>query len=122
RFFENCPKKRRSFIIQPSRGLPFGVRDATLPGMGISFDERMARYLFQRPSVHSSAFIAPGASVVGHVTLEEEASVWYQAVLRADIQRIHIGPRSNIQDGAVVHLDDDHPTVVGELVTVGHKA
>ena len=56
------------------------------------------------------------------MTLGEESSVWFQCVLRADIHRIVIGPRSNIQDGAVVHLSDDFGTELGELVTVGHKA
>src|SRR5207245_6047252 len=56
------------------------------------------------------------------VTLAEESSVWYGAVLRGDINRIIIGPRSNIQDNAVVHLDTNYPTTVGELVTVGHSA
>lgn len=88
----------------------------------MSFDERMTRYLAQVPDIHPSAWVAPGASLIGHVTLEEEASVWYQTVLRGDINRIHIGPRSNIQDGSVIHLENDIPTIVGELVTVGHKA
>jgi gamma-carbonic anhydrase len=66
--------------------------------------------------------VAPSATVVGDVTLQEEASVWFHAVLRGDINRIRIGPRSNVQDGAVVHLADDRGTLVGELVTVGHKA
>jgi|SRR5580700_10096922 carbonic anhydrase/acetyltransferase-like protein (isoleucine patch superfamily) len=74
------------------------------------------------PTIHSSAWIVPGATVVGDVTLEEESSVWYGAVLRGDINRIVIGPRSNIQDNAVVHLDDAYPTILGELVTVGHSA
>jgi len=90
--------------------------------MAMTFDERMARYFAQSPTIHSSAFVAPSASLIGHVTLEEESSVWYQTVLRGDINRIHIGPRSNIQDGSVIHLEDDLPTVVGERVTVGHKA
>jgi len=59
---------------------------------------------------------------MGHVTLEEESSVWYNTVLRGDINRIHVGPRSNIQDGSVVHLADDYPVVIGELVTIGHMA
>lgn len=90
--------------------------------MTLPFEERMERFLFQKPSIAPSAFVANGASLIGHVTLEDEASVWYQTVLRADINRIHIGPCSNIQDGSVVHLEDNLPTVVGELVTVGHKA
>ncbi|HWN23736.1 MAG TPA: gamma carbonic anhydrase family protein, partial [Candidatus Sulfotelmatobacter sp.] len=61
-------------------------------------------------------------TVIGDVTLGEESSVWYGAVLRGDINRIIIGPRSNIQDNAVVHLDTSYPTTIGELVTVGHSA
>jgi carbonic anhydrase/acetyltransferase-like protein (isoleucine patch superfamily) len=85
-------------------------------------DERMGLYFAQKPMIHPTAFVAPGASIIGHVTLEEESSVWYQTVLRGDINRIHIGPRSNVQDGTVIHLADDYPTLVGELVTIGHKA
>ena len=76
----------------------------------------------QGPRLHPTAWIAPGATVIGDVTLEEESSVWYGAVLRGDINRIIIGPRSNVQDNAVVHLDTAYPTIVGELVTVGHSA
>src|SRR5438132_9236894 len=74
------------------------------------------------PTIHSSAWVVPGATVIGDVILEEESSVWYGAVLRGDINRIIIGPRSNIQDNAVVHLDTNYPTIVGELVTIGHSA
>ena len=88
----------------------------------MTFDERMKRFFERSPSIHPTAFVAPGADLIGHVTLEEESSVWFQTVLRADIQRIHIGPRSNVQDGTVIHLADDYPTIVGELVTIGHKA
>jgi len=84
--------------------------------------ERLQRFLDATPQVHPSAFIAPGAVVIGDVTLAEESSVWFQTVLRGDINRIVIGPRSNVQDGAVVHLADDYGAYVGELVTVGHKA
>ena len=86
------------------------------------FSDRLARHLDAAPTIHPSAFVAPGAAVVGDVTLAEESSVWFQTVLRGDINRIVIGPRSNVQDGAVVHLADDFGTSVGELVTVGHKA
>jgi carbonic anhydrase/acetyltransferase-like protein (isoleucine patch superfamily) len=74
------------------------------------------------PRIHPSAFIVPNATVIGDVTLHEQASVWYGAVLRGDINRIVSGARSNIQDNAVIHLADNHPAVVGELVTVGHSA
>jgi len=83
---------------------------------------RLQRYLDAIPNIHPSAFVAPGAAVIGDVTLAEESSVWFQTVLRGDINRIVIGPRSNVQDGAVVHLADDYGAYVGELVTVGHKA
>ena len=88
----------------------------------MTLSERLQRYLDAPPQIHPSAFVAPGADVIGDVTLGEESSVWYQAVLRGDINRIVIGPRSNVQDGAVVHLADDYGAYVGELVTVGHKA
>jgi len=88
----------------------------------MTLPERLARYLNTKPSIHASAFVAPGADVIGDVTLGEESSVWYQCVLRGDINRIVIGPRSNVQDGVIVHLADDYGTQVGELVTVGHKA
>lgn len=88
----------------------------------MNFPDRLARFFDAKPSVHPTAFIAPGADVIGDVTLEEESSVWFQTVLRGDINRIVIGPRSNIQDGSIIHLADDFGTFVGELVTVGHKA
>src|ERR1051325_12143982 len=78
--------------------------------------------LHKGPTIHSSAWVVPGATVLGDVILEEESSVWYGAVLRGDINRIIIGPRSNIQDNAVVHVDTNSPTTIGELVTVGHNA
>ncbi|MEY2530811.1 MAG: gamma-carbonic anhydrase [Verrucomicrobiota bacterium] len=74
------------------------------------------------PTIHPTAWIVPNATVVGDVTLEEESSVWYGAVLRGDINRIVIGPRSNVQDNAVIHLDTGFPTIIGELVTIGHSA
>jgi len=88
----------------------------------MNFDEQMARYLDATPSIHPTAFVAPGAVIVGDVAIGEEASVWYGAVLRADLNQIRIGPRSNIQDGAVVHLADELGVFVGEYVTCGHGA
>jgi gamma-carbonic anhydrase len=74
------------------------------------------------PEIPESAFIAASADVIGRVTLGEESSVWYNATLRGDINEITIGPRSNVQDNAVIHLADDYGCHVGELVTVGHSA
>ena len=79
-------------------------------------------HLFANPKLHSSSFVAPGASLIGDVSLGEEASVWYQCVLRADIEKIVIGTSSNIQDGTVIHLSSDQGTTVGQFVTCGHKA
>lgn len=79
-------------------------------------------HLSENPDIHPTAFVAPGANLIGAVTLGENASVWYQCVLRADIQRIEVGAGSNIQDGTVIHLASDRGTRVGRFVTVGHKA
>lgn len=90
--------------------------------VGMDFATRVARFLGAAPSIHRSAYVAPGAVVIGDVTLGEESSVWPTAVLRGDINRIVLGARSNVQDGAVIHLADDFGTTIGELVTVGHRA
>ena len=67
-------------------------------------------------------FIAPGAIVLGDVTLGEEVGIWYHATIRGDRAPIVIGNRSNIQDNSVVHVDAEHPVTIGENVTIGHGA
>lgn len=67
-------------------------------------------------------FIAPSASVIGDVTIAEDVSVWFGAVIRADNASVTIGRGSNVQDNSVIHVDDGYPVVIGERVTVGHKA
>ena len=67
-------------------------------------------------------YIARGAIVIGAVTLGDHSSVWYNAVLRGDIERIVVGHHTNIQDNAVIHLADDLPCLIGDYVTVGHGA
>jgi carbonic anhydrase/acetyltransferase-like protein (isoleucine patch superfamily) len=84
--------------------------------------QRIVRHLDSSPRIHPTAFTAANATILGDVTVGEESSIWFQTVLRADIHRIVIGPRSNIQDGSVIHLSDEYGIEVGELVTVGHKA
>lgn len=81
------------------------------------------------PRIHDSAFIAAGAVIVGDVEIGAEASVWYNCVIRADVNYIRIGARSNIQDGTVIHCDSakpgnpvGHPTIIGEDVLIGHLA
>ena len=73
------------------------------------------------PTIHPSAFVAPTAAVLGEVTLEAQSSVWYQAVLRADLAPIVIGAQSNVQDGTIVHVDTGIPCMVGKRVGVGHR-
>jgi gamma-carbonic anhydrase len=74
------------------------------------------------PKIDASAFIAPGAVVLGAAEIGACASVWYASVIRADINRIRIGAQSNAQDGAVLHVSDTEPCIIGERVTIGHRA
>lgn len=74
------------------------------------------------PVVHPSAFVAEGVHVIGRVTLAQEASVWFNAVLRGDINDVEIGERTNIQDCSVLHVTQEYPVRVGAHVTVGHRA
>jgi len=87
-----------------------------------SLDEQLTAFLRKQPVLGKNVYIARGAVVVGDVTLGDGASVWYNAVLRGDINRIVVGVGSNIQDNAVLHLADDFPCIVGDYVTVGHSA
>jgi len=72
--------------------------------------------------IDPSVFIAPGATVVGDVTIGKEASVWYHSVVRGDMEPISIGDQTNIQDLSVLHVDEGLPCVVGSRVGVGHRA
>ncbi len=80
------------------------------------------RYLHAVPEVAEDAYVAPTAALVGNVRLGPRTSVWYGCVLRGDVNRIEVGSGSNLQDGTVVHLGDDDPTILGEEVVVGHRA
>jgi len=80
------------------------------------------------PKIHDSAFIAPGARIIGDVEIGPDASIWYNCVLRGDINRIVVGARSNLQDGTIVHVEAERPgaaglpALIGEDVLVGHMA
>jgi len=76
----------------------------------------------KRPFLDDPVFIAESADLIGEVELGKDSSIWYGAVLRGDVARIRIGPSTNIQDGAVIHVDSGIPCDVGEGVTVGHGA
>jgi carbonic anhydrase/acetyltransferase-like protein (isoleucine patch superfamily) len=67
-------------------------------------------------------FIAPTASVMGRVFIGKDVSIWYGAVIRADVEEIHLGEACNIQDNAVLHADEGDKTIIGPRVTVGHSA
>ena len=75
----------------------------------------------ETPRIAPTAWVADGAQVMGHVELQEGASVWFGCVLRGDNELLRVGPRSNIQDGSVVHSDPGFPLTLGPDVTVGHQ-
>lgn len=83
----------------------------------------------KRPRVHDSAFVAPGCRLIGDIEIGPDVSIWYNCVLRADVNFVRIGARTNIQDGSVCHVDsprharpDGHPLIIGEDVLIGHMA
>lgn len=80
------------------------------------------------PRIHDTAFVAPGARIIGDVEIGPDASVWYNCVLRGDINRIVLGARSNLQDGSIIHVEGPTeegaglPTIIGEDALIGHGA
>ena len=74
------------------------------------------------PTLSEGVFVAASADVIGRVKLGKNASIWYNATLRGDINDIVVGDYSNVQDNAVLHLSDDHACIIGDHVTVGHSA
>lgn len=76
----------------------------------------------ESPDIHESCFVAPNCSIIGHVRLAEDCSVWPFASIRSDSDTIRIGARTNVQDNAVLHTAEGYPTTVGENVTIGHSA
>jgi len=81
------------------------------------------------PRIHPSAFIAPGCRIIGDVEIGPDVSIWYNCVIRADVNRIAIGARTNVQDGTVIHCDSPrpersqgYPTLIGADVLIGHMA
>jgi carbonic anhydrase/acetyltransferase-like protein (isoleucine patch superfamily) len=88
----------------------------------MALEQQLAEFLLKKPTLGPGVYIAHSAIVLGDVSLGEGSSVWYNAVLRGDINRIVVGHHTNIQDNAVLHLADELPCVVGNYVTVGHMA
>src|SRR5207244_3592064 len=87
-----------------------------------NLNHQLDTFLRRKPKLGAGVYIAHGAVVLGDVTLGDHSSVWYNAVLRGDINYIQIGHHTNIQDNAVVHLADEFPCIVGNWVTIGHSA
>lgn len=80
-------------------------------------------YRGRLPEIAPDAWVAPGASLIGDVLIGSESSVWFGCVIRGDVERIRIGPRSNVQDRTVIHVTRDRfPTTIGAEVTIGHAA
>jgi carbonic anhydrase/acetyltransferase-like protein (isoleucine patch superfamily) len=79
-------------------------------------------YKQYKPSIEKSAFIAENSTIIGRCFIGENCSIWYNAVLRGDVNEIRVGRATNIQDGCVVHCASDYSTSIGEGVTVGHNA
>lgn len=75
-----------------------------------------------KEKVHPSVFIADTARVIGDVTIGKNSSVWYSALVRGDLESVIIGEDSNVQDGAIVHVDEGFPTAIGNGVSLGHGA
>lgn len=84
--------------------------------------ERLEAYLSQSPKIGKDVYISKSAVVFGAVTIGDRASIWYNAVLRGDINEITVGEGTNVQDNAVLHIADDFGCHVGKYVTIGHSA
>jgi carbonic anhydrase/acetyltransferase-like protein (isoleucine patch superfamily) len=75
-----------------------------------------------QPEIHQSVYVADDAKVIGRVKIGQDSSIWFGTIIRADVNYIHIGSRTNIQDASVVHVTTDtFPTIIGDEVTVGHR-
>jgi len=120
----NAEEQRPS---SPPRGLgagfsfPFTNKSGLTTGMG-RLEKQLDTFLRKQPKLGKGVYIATSAIVLGDVKLGDFSSVWYNAVLRGDINRIVVGHHTNIQDNAVLHLADEFPCIVGNYVTVGHSA
>src|SRR5512135_2341238 len=87
-----------------------------------NLEEQLTTFLGRQPTLGREVYIAKGAVVLGDVTLGDFSSVWFNAVLRGDINRIVVGHHSNVQDNSVFHLADEYACILGDYVTVGHGA
>lgn len=79
-------------------------------------------YKGYKPQIGENVFIAPNCTIIGRCYIGENSSIWFSAVIRADVNEIRIGKNTNIQDGTVIHCDNEYPSIIGDNVTVGHNA
>jgi carbonic anhydrase/acetyltransferase-like protein (isoleucine patch superfamily) len=100
---------------------PFRAESAMNKIMG-KLEQQLDKFLRKKPKLGKGVYLASSAVVLGDVKLGDFSSVWYNAVLRGDINRIVVGHHTNIQDNAVLHLADEFPCILGNYVTVGHSA
>jgi len=98
--------------------------EALPPGPVAPYDGELLDWkaLWSRPEIDETAWVAPGAHVTGRVRLKRYSSVWYTCVLRGDSEFIEVGEETNVQDGAILHADPGAPCVLGNRVTLGHRA
>jgi gamma-carbonic anhydrase len=87
-----------------------------------SVTERLKFFLAEKPVLDQSVYLAENATVLGKVTIGARSSVWFHSVIRADINEIAIGERTNLQDGSILHVADQFPLFVGDFVSCGHRA
>lgn len=106
--------------MNPFQSTPQSFED--LPDKDEELSREMSRNFLKGPTIHPTAYVHAKAVIIANVTVGAKASVWPCAVLRGDIAPITIGDGTNIQDGAVVHVADRLPAVIGQRVTVGHLA
>lgn len=78
-------------------------------------------YKNDKPQIAADVFLAPNSTIIGRCTIEENASVWFNTVIRADVNEIKIGKNVNVQDGSVLHCDHDHAVTIADNVTIGHN-
>jgi len=95
---------------------------AIFPLMIGPIEHQLEKFLQARPQLGQGVYVARGATIIGDVRLGDYSSVWCNAVLRGDINRIVVGHHTNVQDNAVLHLADEYECILGNYVTVGHNA
>ncbi len=81
----------------------------------------IAKFLNKKPKIAKTAYVAPGVRLIGEVEIGEHSSIWFNVVVRADINKIKIGDYTNIQDGCVLHVADELGVYIGDRVTIGHN-